>query len=51
MTRQGALDLYMSVRYNLPSNRMKEAVDFAFAALERELKKELKKELEAKRES
>jgi hypothetical protein len=37
----------MSVRYNLPSSRMKEAVDFAFAALERELKKES----EAKRES
>lgn len=34
MTRQEALDLHMTVRYNLPNTKLKEAVDVAFGALE-----------------
>ena len=33
MTREEALALHAAVRYNLPNNRMKEAVDVAFEAL------------------
>lgn len=33
MTREEALELYMSVRYNLPNSKLKEAVDVAFDCL------------------
>ena len=33
MTDREALDLYEAIRYNLPNQRFKEAVDIAFAAL------------------
>ena len=41
MTREEALSLYMSIRYNLPNHKMKEAVDIAFEALRECIEREM----------
>lgn len=40
MTHKEALDLYATVRYNLPYANMKEAVDVAFEALKEKVEED-----------